>query len=128
MEDLLRTRQRGTVHPGTAELLCIEKIPPHEWVANVAFLQLLLLGYNLVLWFKRLCLPQEYRQASVETIRQEFLVLPGKLAKHGSRNLLQLPRDYHHRQSFLAAARAVEKLRLPAPEPGEKFGFVSKPK
>jgi hypothetical protein len=31
----------------------LKKIPTHEWVANVGFLQLLLLAYNLVHWFKR---------------------------------------------------------------------------
>jgi hypothetical protein len=61
----------------------------------------------------------------VETIRQEFLVLPGKLTKHGGRNVLQLPKDYHHRRIFLEAARKLETLRFPAPDKGEKFGFVS---
>jgi len=120
---------RANVEKSIRELLnyfALNKIPTHEWVANVAFLQLLLLGYNLVHWFKRLCLPQDYLHATVDTIRQEFLVLPGKLTQHGGRNVLQLPRDYPHRQTFLAAARRIETLRLPAPEPGEKFGFVSK--
>ena len=94
----------------------------------MAFLQLLLLAYNLVHWFKRLCLPAEYARATVETIRQEFLVLPGKLARHGGRNVLQLPKDYHHRETFLEAARKIKALRLPPPEKGEKFGFVSNPR
>lgn len=121
---------RANVEKSIRELLscfALNKIPTHRWVANVAFLQLLLLGYNLVHWFKRLCLPQEYLRATVDTIRQEFLVLPGKLTRQGGRNVLQLPRDYHHRQAFLAAARKIESLRLPPPARGEKFGFVSKP-
>jgi hypothetical protein len=122
---------RANVERSIRELLnyfALNKIPTHEWVANVAFLQLLLLGYNLVHWFKRLCLPAGYLHATVETIRQEFLVLPGKLTRHSGRNILQLPRDYPQRQNFLAAAHAIENLRLPMPESGEKFGFVSKPK
>lgn len=103
----------------------LNKIPTHEWVANVAFLQLLLLAYNLVHWFKRLCLPEDYARATVETIRDEFLVLPGKLTRHGSRNVLQLPKDYHHRKIFLEAARKIETLRFPQPKKGENFGFVS---
>ena len=54
-----------------------------------------------------MCLPEGYAGATVETIRNEFLVLPGKLAKHGSRNVLQLPRDYHYREIFLEAARKI---------------------
>lgn len=34
--------------------------------------------------------------------------------------------DYTHREVFLAAARRIEKLRLPEPNYGEKFGFASK--
>ena len=119
---------RANVEKSVRELLqyfSLNKIPTQSWVANVAFLQLLLLAYNLVHWFKRLCLPDDYAGATVETIRNEFLVLPGKLAKHGSRNVLQLPRDYDHRAIFLKAARKIEVLRLPEPPQGEKFGFVN---
>ena len=50
--------------------------------------------------------------ATVETIRNDFLVLPGKLTCRAGRNVLQLPRDYHHRKIFLEAAAKIEKLRL----------------
>src|SRR6266487_1838037 len=126
---ILKTYQaRANVEKSVRELLqyfSLNKIPTQSWVANVAFLQLLLLAYNLVHWFKRLCLPDDYARATVETICNEFLVLPAKLAKHGSRNVLQLPRDYNHREIFLKAARRIEALRLPEPPQGEKFGFVS---
>lgn len=119
---------RANVEKSIRELLnyfSLSKIPTQAWVANVAFLQLLLFGYNIVHWFKRLCLPDRYLRATVETIRNEFLVLPGKLTKHGGRNVLQLPKNYHHREIFLAAARKIETMRLPEPKRGEKFGFVS---
>ncbi len=119
---------RANVEKSVRELLqyfSLNKIPTQSWVANVAFLQLLLLAYNLVHWFKRLCLPGNYAGATVDTIRNEFLVLPGKLAKHGSRNVLQLPKDYDRREIFLKAARKIEALQLPEPPKGEKFGFVN---
>lgn len=120
---------RANVEKSIRELLnyfALNKIPTQQWVANVAFLQLLLLAYNLVHWFKRLCLPEEYARATVETIRDEFLVLPAKLAKHGSRNVLQLPRNYDHREIFLGAARKIEALRFPEPAAGENLGFVNR--
>jgi hypothetical protein len=73
---------------------------------------MLLFAYNLVHWFKRLCLPKDYFTATVETIRSDFLVLPGKLTCRAGRNVLQLPRDYHYREIFLQAAKKIEKLRL----------------
>ena len=120
---------RANVERSIRELLSyfsLNKIPTQGWVANVAFLQLLLLAYDLVHWFKRLCLPQQYGTATVETIRNEFLVLPAKLTKRGSRNVLQLPRDFHHRKLFLEATRRIETLHLPNPERGQKFGFVTR--
>ena len=53
------------------------------------------------------------------------MVLPGKLTKHGSRNVLQLPKDYHQRKIFLEAARRIDKMKFPEQEMGKKFGFVS---
>ena len=116
-ENIWRTyHSRANIEKSIRELLyhlALNKIPTHEWTANVAFLQLLLFAYNLVHWFKRLCLPEEYFRATVETIRNDFLVLPGKLTCRAGRNVLQLPRDYHHRKIFLAAAKQIEKIRVP---------------
>ncbi len=122
-ENIWRTyHARANIEKSIRELLyhlALNKIPTHEWTANVAFLQLLLLAYNLVHWFKRLCLPEEYLRATVETIRNDFLVLPGKLTCRAGRNVLQLPRDYHHRELFLKAAKKIEKLRLPSRKMGK---------
>jgi hypothetical protein len=119
---------RANVEKSIRELpncFSLNKIPTHDWVANVAFLQLLLFACDIVHWFKRLCLPGDRLRATVNTIRQESLVLPGKLTRHGSRNVLQLPKDYPHHRIFLEAARKIQTLRFPEPEPGEKFGFAS---
>jgi hypothetical protein len=116
-ENIWRTyHARANVEKSIRELLnhlALNKIPTQTWTANVAFFQLLVFAYNLVHWFKRLCLPKEYFRATVETIRDDFLVLPGKLTCRAGRNVLQLPRDYHHREIFLKAAKTIEKLRLP---------------
>ena len=115
-ENVGRTyHSRANVEKSIRELLyylALNKIPTQAWTANVAFFQMLLFAYNLVHWFKRLCLPEDYCRATVETIRNDFLVLPGKLTCRAGRNVLQLPRDDHHREIFLEAARKIEKLRL----------------
>lgn len=108
---------RANIERSVRELLyhlALNKIPTQEWTANVAFFQMLLFAYNLVHWFKRLCLPEDYAGATVETIRNDFLVLPGKLTCRAGHNVLQLPRDYHHRELFLEAATQIKKLRLPS--------------
>lgn len=107
---------RATIEKNPRELLYdypLSKIPTDDWVANVAFFQLLLFAYNLMHWFKRLCLPPKYLAATLETLRTDFLVLPAKLTQGGHRNVLHLPRDYRHAAELLEARKKIEKLRLP---------------
>jgi hypothetical protein len=94
------------------------KIPTQRWTANVAFFQLLLLAANVVHWFKRLCLPSPYAQATLDTIRSDFLVLPARLVRVSKKNIVKLPRNYHYQEEFLQAERAIAQLHLP-----KKFRF-----
>jgi hypothetical protein len=107
--------QHATIEKDVRELLYdypLGKIPTDDWVANVAFFQLLLFAYNLVHWFKRLCLPKDYLYATLDTIRTDFLVLPAKLTNRGGRNVLILPHDYHYQEQFKVALKKIERLRL----------------
>jgi hypothetical protein len=107
---------RAIIEKNIRELLYdlpLGKIPSGDWVANVAFFQLVLFACNLVHWFRRLCLPAPYGTATVETVRTDFLVLPARLVSRAGRNVLQLPRDYFHRGAFVAAFEKAAKLRLP---------------
>ena len=88
------------------------KIPTDDGVAHVALFQILLLAYNLVHCFKRLCLPKDHLDATLDTIRPDFLVLPAKLTNQGGRNVLILPHDYHYQEQFKAARKQIERLRL----------------
>jgi hypothetical protein len=78
-------------------------IPTQDWIPNVAFFHILLLAYDIVHWFKRLCLPREYLHVTLDTIRSMFLAIPARLTKQGSRNVLCLPKDYPHQGQFRAA-------------------------
>ena len=107
--------KRATIEKNIRELLYdypLAKVPTEDWLANVAFFQLLLFAFDIVHWFKRLCLPPEYLYATLDSIRTDFLVLPAKLSKKGSRNILALPQDYHYREQFETALKKIDKLRL----------------
>jgi len=43
---------------------------------NQTYFHLLLLAYNLINWFKRLCLPPEFQHATLQTVRQQILLMP----------------------------------------------------
>jgi hypothetical protein len=108
--------KRATIEKNIRELLYdypLGKIPTDDWVANVAFFQMSLFAYNLVHWFRRLCLPKQYLYTTLDTIRSDFLVLPARLTKDGSQNILTLPHGYHYRTQFEAALRRIDKLKVP---------------
>jgi Transposase DDE domain group 1/Transposase domain (DUF772) len=107
--------RRAIIEKDIRELLYdypLAKIPTEDWTANVAFFQILLLAFNLVHWFKRLCLPPDYHYATLDTVRSDFLVLPAKLYRKDNRNILVLPRDYHYQRQFQAALAKVNGLKL----------------
>lgn len=108
--------KRAAIEKNIRELLYdypLGKVPTEDWAANVAFFQMLLFAYNIVHWFKRLCLPKEYLYATLDTIRSDFLVLPAKLTKKRSQNLLALPQDYHYREQFETALKKLDQLKIP---------------
>jgi hypothetical protein len=114
---------RARVEKTIRELLYdlpLGQIPTGRWLANVAFFQTLMLAYNLVHWFKRLCLPKSYANATVETVRRDFLAVPGRLVNQGHRHVLPLPRDYPLRAELLGAAKSIQRLR-----PHQKLCSVS---
>jgi hypothetical protein len=107
---------RANIEKSIRELrneLALSKIPSHSWTANVVFLQLLLLAYNLVHWFKRLCLPSDKLRTTVETLRHQLIGLPAQMICRGGKNVLLLPRHYQYKEEFLAAHARVKKLKIP---------------
>jgi hypothetical protein len=107
---------RATIEKNNREFLYdypLSKVPSNSWKANVAFFQLLLFAADIVHWFKRLCLPEEYLWTTLDTIRTDFLLLPAKFSRHGSQNILLLPKDFHQRKEFQQALHKIQKLRLP---------------
>jgi hypothetical protein len=107
---------RATVEKTIRELLYdlpLSQIPTSRWLANVAYFHVMMLAYNLVHWFKRLCLPGGYAHATVETVRRDFLVVPARLTHPGGRHVLQLPSGYPLKKEFLSAVKKLERLVIP---------------
>ena len=105
---------RANIEKSIRELrgeMALNHIPTHSWTANVAFLQSLLLAYNLVHWFKRLCLPEDKLRTTVDTLRHQLLGIPAHLVNRSGKNVLVLPRHYHYQHEFRAAAPKLAKLK-----------------
>jgi len=106
--------RRATIEKNIRELLYdypLGQIPTRDWLANVAFFQIVLLAYDIVHWFKRLYLPKKYHNATLDTVRTMFLAVPARFAKRGSQNILSLPAGYPHRKEFAAAFKKLERRK-----------------
>src|SRR6266478_1071405 len=88
------------------------RIPSHHFLANETYFHLLLLAYNLINWFKRLCLPPQFQNATLQTLRQQILLMPAQLVRAENRPRLDLPASGPREAAWEHALRAVDRLRL----------------
>lgn len=57
----------------------LAKIPTKHFAANEAYFHILLFSYNLINWFKRLCLPQEFQTMTLSSLRARLFLIPENL-------------------------------------------------
>ena len=108
-------KERARVELNIKELkldYSLAKIPTKKFLANEIYFHLLLFAYNIVNWFKRLCLSQEFQSITLQTFRIEFLMLPARLVRTGHQNLLKLPARYVYSWVFDYAIKKIQKLKL----------------
>ncbi|MGB9835037.1 MAG: IS1380 family transposase [bacterium] len=88
------------------------KIPTKYFAANEAYFHTLLFSYNLINWFKRLCLPKEFQNMTLNTLRNRLLLIPGELVKIENRPTLKLPANLLYKDAFEYAIKKIDKLRI----------------
>jgi hypothetical protein len=88
------------------------KIPTKYFAANEAYFHTLLFSYNLINWFKRLCLPTEFHNMTLKTLRARLLVIPGELIRPDNRPTLKLPANFLYRDAFEYAIKKIGKLKI----------------
>ncbi len=109
-------RGRAVIEKNIRELkenFALAKIPTKNFLANQLYFYLLLFAYNIVNWFKRICLPPVYRNITLETLRTDFLVIPARLIKSDNRNVLKLPAEYIFKESLERIIQKIENMKLP---------------
>ena len=103
----------------TAELVIRElkegyatgKIPTKYFEANSAFFQIILLAYNLLNWFKRLTLPEDYKKMTIESLRHRLLVVPAELVYPKGKPTLKLSQHHPDKKAFQETITNIEKLK-----------------
>ncbi|HVH70918.1 MAG TPA: IS1380 family transposase [Candidatus Dormibacteraeota bacterium] len=89
------------------------KIPTKDFLANEAFFQIVLLAYNLLNWFKRLCAPAHLQRATLHRLRQRLFVVPSQLVRPGGVPTLRIAPSYAYEADFLETLRRIRHLRPP---------------
>lgn len=86
------------------------KAPTNSFTANTLYTELSLLAYNLVTWFKRLCLPNDWQPFTLPTIRHRLLMMPGEFVRSRNIPTLRFPRNNPYQDAFYYAQERVKKL------------------
>ena len=91
----------------------LANLPFRSFDANAAWLELVLIAQDLLVWTQRLLLTgTELARCEPKRLRYRLLHVAGRLTRHARRLFLHLPRDWPWRQALL---QAFERLRaLPA--------------
>ena len=58
----------------------MDSLPSQVFAGNQVFSQLLVMAYNLVNMFRRLCLPEDAKREQVLGLRRHLLAVPGRVA------------------------------------------------
>lgn len=90
----------------------LAKIPTHQFAANAFYFHLLLFSYNLINWFKRLCLPAEFQAMTLNTLRTEFFNIPGELVHTANRPVLKLPTNFYYKDVLNHTVKKISKLKF----------------
>lgn len=83
--------------------------PTKYFAANALYAELSLLAYNLVVWFKRLCLPEDWHTFTIGTLRHRLLLIPGVFTRAHNRPQLKLPKNNPYQEIFHYAQERIKK-------------------
>lgn len=83
-----------------------------KFIANSNKLQQLMLAYNLINWLRRLCFTKDTKSLRIETIRNQFIRVAGKVTKTSRNIVLKLCSSFPNKHRFLSILDNIYDLRL----------------
>jgi Transposase DDE domain group 1 len=102
MENLIKEHKSG---------FGLAKTPTRSYHANWAWLLIGQLAFNLVAWFKRLILPEQYHRATIKTIRHHLLSTAGKIVSSGKQFFLMLSDQSFFQDVWAFALKRLADLK-----------------
>jgi hypothetical protein len=92
----------------------LANLPFRDFQPNAAWLELVLIGQDLLLWTQRLLLADTaLARCEPKRLRYRLLHVAGRLSRHARRLVLHLPRDWPWRTELLAAFARLRLLPHP---------------
>jgi len=88
----------------------LNKIPMQDFGGTEVFFQLVLIAYNLLSWFKRLCAPPSLQRATLLRLRRQLFLAPAHLARPQGRPVLRLAHAYAFPDLFRGTLRRIQRL------------------
>ena len=105
---------RAGMEPRIGELrehYALRKIPTRAFEANALYLEIIRLAYNLMTAFQRTCLPEEWQDLTLRTLRYRLLWLPAELTRPQNRPTLRLADSPLVRRWTEAILHRISKLK-----------------
>jgi len=84
--------------------------PTGNFAANALYAELSLLAYNLITWFKRLCLPEDWQSLTLPKLRYKLFMMPGELVHTDNVPTLKFPKNSPNKNVFEYALNKIKKL------------------
>lgn len=88
----------------------LRNLPFRAFAHNAAWLELVLLGYDLVAWTKALLLDGELATCEPKRLRYRLFHVAGKIVSHARRITLRLPRSWPWADALLRAFARLQAL------------------
>jgi hypothetical protein len=88
----------------------IDQIPTDSFYANYAALLLKGIAYNIVLAFRKELATRRFQNMTVNRLRRELLLIPGKIVKHARQFFLKLDKGYRWQSDYLLMRTRLEAL------------------
>ena len=90
----------------------LEVSPSHKYAGNMAYLQMGMLAYNLMNWFKEQVLNQTWQKKMLKWIRHHFIWIAGRLVRSGRSLVLKLSESYPWQEDYRQAEARLERLQF----------------
>lgn len=88
------------------------RVPTKHFFANEAYFHLLLFAYNLMQWFKRFCLPEDWHARTLGTVRSRLLLTPAQFLRSENLPILRLPATSPDEEVWKYALKRITRLKL----------------